>query len=125
MNQLTVKKIEFYGDETASVTLENESSSVEVFCHPCGYSEGDKVDNLLRVLDADIKAAYLSDWSKEKIGESSKERIEKTGPYSYVGCGKVIDEREGVIEVQGFKIELGEVPCPGFVEFEIDRLDLW
>lgn len=125
MNQLTVKNVEFYGDETASVTLENENSSVEVFCHLCEYSKGDKVNNLLRVLDADVKAAYLSDWPVEMIEEASKERIEKTGPYSYVGCGKVIDENEGIIEVQGFRIDVGEVPCQGAVEFEIDRLDLW
>jgi len=39
-----------------------------------------------------------------------------------VGCGKVIDENEGIIEVQGFRIEVGEVPCQGAVEFDIDRL---
>ena len=125
MNQLTIKKIDFYGGETASVTLESENSSIEVFCHPCEYSVGEKVDNLLRVLDADVKAAYLSDWSAEIIERASKERIEKTGPYSYVGCGKVVDESKGVIEVQGFNIVVGEVPCQGIVEFEIDRLDLW
>ncbi len=65
MNQLTVKRIDFYGDETASVTLENENSSIDVFCHLCEYKEGDKINNLLRVLDADVKAAYLSDWPAE------------------------------------------------------------
>lgn len=34
-------------------------------------------------------------------------------------------ENEGVIEVQGFLIEFGDLPCQGSVEFEIDRLDLW
>ncbi|MDU0353642.1 hypothetical protein RS130_06590 [Paraglaciecola aquimarina] len=72
MNQLTVKNVEFYGDETASVTLENENLSVEVFCHLCKYSEGDKVNNLLRVLDADVRAAYLSDWPAEMIEEVSR-----------------------------------------------------
>lgn len=125
MNQLTVKNVEFYGDETASVTLENENSSVEVFCHLCKYSEGDKVNNLLRVLDADVRAAHLSDWPADMIEEASRERIKKTGPYSYEGIGKVIDEHKGIIEVQGFRIEVGELPCQGSVEFEIDRLDLW
>ncbi|MBB1334647.1 hypothetical protein H5154_16120 [Pseudoalteromonas sp. SR44-5] len=125
INQLKVTNIEFYSDETALVTVENEHSAVDVFCHICEYSIGDKVNNLLKVLDANVRAAYLADWPVEMIAEASKERIEKTGPYSYIGCGKVIDENEGVIEVQGFLIEFGDLPCQGSVEFEIDRLDLW
>jgi hypothetical protein len=125
MNQLTVKKVEFYGDETASVTLESEISSIEVFCHPCEYEVGDKVKNHLNVLDADVKAAYLSDWPVETIEQASRERIERIGPYSYVDCGKVIDQKEGIIEVNGFQIELNDVPCDGAVEFNIERLDLW
>ena len=125
IDQLTVKSVKFYGDETASVTLENQNASVEVFCHLCEYSEGDKVNNLLRVLDADVRAAFPFDWPAEKIKEASREWIKKTGPYSYKGIGRVIDENEGVIEVQGFRIEVGEFPCQGSVEYEIYRLDLW
>lgn len=125
MDQLTVKKVDFYGDETATITLESDTSSIEVFCHLCEYQEGDKVDNLLRVLDADVKAAYLSDWPEELIKEKSQERLEKTGQYSYAGCGKVVDFENGIIEVKGFRIALEEVPFNGSVEFNIARLDLW
>ena len=125
MNQLTVKKIVFYGDETATVTLTSNISSVDVFCHLCEHKEGDKIENLLQVLDANIKAVDLCDYPAEMIEEMSKERIEKTGSFSYVGCGKVIDENEGIIEVQGFRIEVGELSCKGSVQFKIDRLDLW
>lgn len=46
-----MKYVEFFGDESASVTLDNEKSLVEVFCHICDYSKGDKVrteSNVLR-----------------------------------------------------------------------------
>tara|TARA_R110002072_G_scaffold252793_1_gene411588 strand:- start:52 stop:429 length:378 start_codon:yes stop_codon:yes gene_type:complete len=125
MNELTVNKVLFYGDETASVTLESDSSSVDVFCHRCEYKEGDKVNNLLQVLDAEVKAAYLGDWPVEIIKEKSQERLEKTGPYSYKGCGKVVDPENGIIEVKGFLIETNEILHCSAVEFEINRLDLW
>ena len=125
MNQLTVKKVEFYGDETACVTLDCGISMIQVFCHLCVHREGDKVENLLRVLDAEVKAAYLSDWSAEVKRQKSRERIKQTGPYSYVGCGKVVDRENGIIQVNGFCIEIGDLPTEDPVEFEIDRLDLW
>ena len=125
MNQLTVKKVEFYGEETATVTLESEAASIDVFCHMCEYKEGDKIDNLLQVLDADVKAAYLTDWPEELIKEKSKERLEKTGSYSYIGCGKIVETESSIVEVQGFRIELDEIPAQDIVEFKISRLDLW
>jgi len=125
MNQLTVKKVEFYGEETATVTLESEAALIDFFCHMCEYKEGDKIDNLLQVLDADVKAAYLTDWPEDLIKEKSKERLEKTGPYSYIGCGKVIEPESSIVEVQGFRIELDEIPTQDIVEFKISRLDLW
>jgi predicted ABC-class ATPase len=106
MNQLTVKKVEFYGDQTACVTLDSGISTITVFSHLCDCREGDKVDNLLRVLDAEVKTAYLSDWSNEVKREKSRERIEQTGPYSYVGCGSVVDRENGIIQVNGFCIEM-------------------
>lgn len=125
MNQLTVKKVEFYGEETATVTVESEAASIDVFCHMCEYKEGDKIDNLLQVLDADVKAAYLTDWPEELIKEKSKERLEKTGSYSYIGCGKIVETESSIVEVQGFRIELDEIPAQDIVEFKISRLDLW
>ncbi|MCG8669964.1 MAG: hypothetical protein MI867_11165 [Pseudomonadales bacterium] len=125
MNQLTVKNVEFYGDETACVTLDSGISTIQVFCHLCGYREGDKVQNLLRVLDAEVKAACLSDWPAEVKREKSRERIEQTGPYSYVGFGAVVDRDNGIIQVNGFFIEIGDLPTEDPVEFEIIRLDLW
>lgn len=125
MNQLTVKKVDFYGDETAIVTLESDISTVEVFCHLCEYEEGDKIENFLQVLDSKAKAAYLPDWPDGLIKEKTKERLDKTGSFSYTGCGKVIDTESSIIEVQGFRIELDETPAADIVEFEISRLDLW
>lgn len=124
-SQLIIQKVEFYGDEAATVTLNNGHSSIEAFCHPCEYKIGDKVDNLLRVLEADVKSAYLLDWPEEAIEKASKERIEKTGTYSYVGVGTVADEKKDIITVNGFRIEVEDISCNGAVEFEIERLDLW
>lgn len=56
-SQLIVEKVEFYADEAATVTLNNGYSSIEAFCYPCDYKVGDKVDNLLRVLEANVKSA--------------------------------------------------------------------
>ncbi|MEM5527876.1 hypothetical protein WN093_03495 [Gammaproteobacteria bacterium AS21] len=124
-SQLIVEKVEFYADEAATVTLNNGYSSIEAFCYPCDYKVGDKVDNLLRVLEANVKSAYLLDWPEEVIEQASQERIEKTATYSYVGCAKVTDEKKGIITVNGFRIEVGAIACSGAVAFEFSRLDLW
>jgi len=125
MNQLIVKKVDYYGDETATVTLESNITSIEVFCHLCNYQEGDKIENLLHPLDVDFKSAYLSDWPADLIEEKSQERLEKVGPFSYTGCGKVIDKENNIIEVKGFCIELNDTTYSDAIEFEIERLDLW
>ncbi|WP_298773842.1 hypothetical protein [uncultured Shewanella sp.] len=91
----------------------------------CEYKEGNKIDDLLQVLGADVKAAYLTDWLEELIKEKSKERLDKTGSYSYIGCGKVVETESSIVEVQGFRIDLDEIPTQDIVEFKISRLDLW
>ena len=127
MDKLIIKKVNFYGDETASVTVDSGLLSLEVFCHPCEYREGDTVSNLLQVLDADIKSAFLADWPEPEPGEL-QEYIKQTGSYSYIGRGKVIDVDNGIIEVLGVRIAvdyLPNIPSNGIVEFNITRLDLW
>jgi len=125
MKQLLVKKVDYYGDETAAITLESEKTSIEVFCHLGNYQEGDKVENLLHPLEVDFKSAYLSDWPDELKKEKSQERLNKSGPYAYSGCGKVIDKENNIIEVCGFRIELNDSTYCDSIEFEITRLDLW
>lgn len=126
MNNLIVQRVEPYapGDESASVTLKSSKGEIEVFCYPCQVKPGDIVENILSVLDGEARAAYLSDWPEEEKLEKSKEWLEKVGPYAYCGCGRVIDQASGLIEVLGFRLELDEVPCDGAVEFEIKRIDL-
>ncbi|MCP1626334.1 hypothetical protein [Pseudomonas nitroreducens] len=126
MNTLLVEHVEPYspGSESASVTLKSSHGEIEVFCYPCDLKAGDRVENFLFALDADARAASLSDWSSDEVEEREKERLEKVGPYAYRGCGRVLDRTSGLVEVLGFQIELGAVPCDGAVEFEISRLDL-
>lgn len=126
MSTLLVERVEPYapGDESASVTLRSAGGEVVAFCYPCSLAAGDRVENYLSVLDAKVQAAYLSDWPESEKQERSKEWLLKVGPYAYKGCGAVLDQVHGLVEVLGFKIDLGSVPCEGHVEFEIARLDL-
>lgn len=126
MHTLLVERVDPYaaGDESASVTLRSADGEIVVFCYPCELKAGDRVANHLSALDSDARAASLSDWPEDEVEASSKERLEKVGPYSYRGCGRVLDQESGPIEVLGFRIELGEVPCDGAVEFECMRVDL-
>jgi hypothetical protein len=123
MNKLTVILVDPPEDEAASVTLRSDKGEVTAFCHPCDLKAGNVIDNRLAVLDAEVLAAYLSDWPEDEKEALSTEWIERTGHYSYRGRGRVNDQKEGLIEVQGFIIEM-EAPCEGYVDFEIRRLDM-
>lgn len=126
MNTLLVTHVEPVapGSESASVTLKSSHGEIEVFCYHCDLKAGDRVENFLFALDADARAASLSDWPSDEIEEREKERLHKVGPYAYQGCGRVLDRSSGLVEVLGFHIELGSVPCDGAVDFEISRVDL-
>jgi hypothetical protein len=126
MSTLLVERVDPYapGDECASVTLKSANAEIVVFCHLCELKVGDRVANHLSALDAEAQAASLSDWPDDMQEEQAQERLEKVGPYAYRGCGRVLDQESGLIEVLGFHIELGAVPCDGAVEFECMRIDL-
>jgi len=126
MKPLLVSHVEPFsrGDESASVSLQSESGELVVFSYPCDVKPGDVVPNQLSVLDGDAKAAYLDDWPDEIKKEHAAERIERTGPFSYRGVGYVAEQSSGLIEVLGFVLDFGEVPCGGYVEFECLRVDL-
>lgn len=123
MNKLTVVLVDPPNDETASVTLRSKTGEVTAFCHPCDLKAGDLIGNRLAVLDAEVLAAFLSDWPEDEKEALSTEWIERTGHYSYRGRGRVIDQAEGLVEVQGFIVEMG-APCNGYVDFHIRRLDI-
>lgn len=123
MNKLTVVLVDPPNDEAASVTLRSKTGEVTAFCHPCDLKPGDLIGNRLAVLDAEVLAAFLSDWPEDEKEALSTEWIERTGHYSYRGRGRVIDQAEGLVEVQGFIVEMG-APCNGYVDFDIMRLDI-
>lgn len=77
----------------------------------------------LSVLDADVRAAYLSDWPADQKEALSSEYLERISHYSYRRRGRVIDAERGLVEVQGFVIEMCAAN-EGHVEFEISRLDI-
>lgn len=126
MKSITVIAVEPYspGDESASVTLSSGKGEVSAFCWPCSLSVGDVIENRLSTLDGYAHAAYLSDWPDDEKEALSAEWIERTGNYSYRGRGRVLDISEGLVEVNGFVIELGDVLGEGHVDFEIARLDV-
>lgn len=126
MNTVAVRSVEPYapGDESATVTLSSASGDIVVFCYPCNLKPGDQVENHLSALDANVQAAYLLDWPEEVKQEKARPRLERIGKHGYRGCARVIDQSSGLVEVFGFHIDLGEVPCDGPVEFECTRIDL-
>jgi hypothetical protein len=126
MHTLSVILVEPFspGDESASVTLKSGCDEIVAFCWPCSLSVGDVIENRLSTMEGDTVASYLSDWPEEEKNALSSERLERTGHFSYRGRGRVIDQSEGLVEVNGFVIEFDEVLCDGFVDFEIARLDV-
>lgn len=123
MDKLTVILVDPPDDEAASVTLRSELGEIVAFCHPCDLSVGDVIENRLSVLEADVRAAYLSDWPEDEKETLSSQWLERIGQYAYRGRGRVIDQAEVLVEVQGFVIEM-DVLCEGHVEFEITRLNV-
>ncbi len=123
MRKLTVTKVDFYDEDTATVTLASLTSSIDVFCHLCEYKIGDKVDNLLHVLDSEVTASSVLSY-ENLTDEKTHESINQTGPYSYMGTGTVVDQENCIIEVEGFLIELEDLPYKGSIEFTISRLDI-
>jgi len=126
MDTVVVAAVQPYtpGDESASVTLRSKKGEVVAFCFPCDLKVGDTVPNRLSVLDGEVRAAYLSDWPTETKEVLSSEMLERIGEYAYRGRGRVIDRTEGLVEILGFIVDFGDIPCDGTVEFEITRLDL-
>lgn len=126
MHTLLVDRVEPYapGDESSSVTLRSARGLIDAFCFMRSLVEGEHIDNDLFALDAEIQAVCLSDWPEDLHAQKSAERIEKIGPYAYRGVGHVVDQSAGIIEVLGFRINVGEVPCEGAVEFNFTRVDI-
>jgi hypothetical protein len=123
MDKLTVTLVDPPDDGDASVTLRSEKGELVAFCWPCDLKIGDVIENRLSVLEADVLATYFSDWPDDEKKALSTEWIERIGHYAYRGRGRVIDQMEGLVEVQGFIIEMG-VLSDGHVDFEISRLDV-
>lgn len=123
MGKLTVVFVDPPDGEAASVTLRSEKGEIVAFCHPCSLKTGDVIENRLTVLEAEVLSSYGYDWPEDEKNALSTEQIERTDHYAYRGRGRVIDQDEGLVEVQGFVIEM-DVLCAGHVDFKILRLDV-
>ena len=123
MKKLTVISVDPPDDEAPSVTLRSDQGEVVAFCYPCGLKVGDVIANRLSVLDANVRAAYFSDWPEHEKEALSSAHLERIGHYTYRGRGRVIDVVEGLVEVLGFVIEMDAL-YEGHVDFEISRLDI-
>jgi hypothetical protein len=123
MDMLTVTLVDPPDDEDASVTLRSDKGELVAFCWPCNLKIGDVIENRLSVMDADVLATYFSDWPEDEKRTLSTEWIERIGHYAYRGRGRVINQMEGLVEVQGFIIEM-DAESDGYVDFEISRLDV-
>lgn len=124
MKNLIVTAIESIGGESASVTLQSDHAEIVAFSHPCCLKIGEAVENRLSILDGKVRAAYLSDWPDETKQALSAHKIERVKNYAYRGIGMVVNEAEGLVDVLGFVIDFGTVPCAGAVEFEIERINI-
>ena len=128
MNNLVVIDVERYDatSESASVTLSSGLAEVVAFCFPCSCERGDAVPNVLHVLDATkLQTPFFDDWPEADRDAATRDLLNRTGPFAYSGCGKVVDSKAGLVLVRGFVFDFGEVPAGAeFVEFEITRLDL-
>ena len=120
---LTVTLVDPPDDEDASVTLRSDKGELVAFCWLCNLKIGDVIENRLSVMDADVLATYFSDWPEDEKMALSTEWIERIGHYAYRGRGRVINQMEGLVEVQGFIIEM-DAESDGYVDFEISRLDV-
>lgn len=123
MDTLVIRAIERFG-ESAEVTLDSGKGEIVAFSHPCDLSVGQVVPNLLHGMTEHVAAAYLSDWPESLKSERSIERLDRVDGFAYRGCGQVADQAAGLVEVLGFVLELGDLPCTEFVEFECVRLDV-
>ena len=112
------------GDDDASLTLSTGSNEIVGFCHPCSVRVGDLVPNRLGVLDAaELKASYFQDAPASIRDELEVQFLSRLGHFSYKGRGVVTDRELGIVSVLGFLLVFGEVPCDGWIDFQVSRLD--
>lgn len=128
MNNLTISSIDWFSaNEDADVTLASDAGTVVAFCSQCSYTVGQAVPNLLHPVMVDaLESPYLQDWPVDEKALVGAERLERHGSSGYRGCGKVMDQTEGLVQVHGFVFNFGDVPAGAdVVRFQFHRLDLW
>ena len=87
-------------------------------------SAGQRVRNRLSALDVRLlQSPYGFDWPQDEREKLGRDRLIRTGHYTYSGTGRVIDAGRGLVLVHGFLVDFGKVPDVDHVEFDVVRLD--
>lgn len=126
MNEMSVVGIDWIGEDSADLTLANGVSTVVAFCHPCSYQLGQTIHDALHPVEVDeLQSPYFQDWPPDEKAMAGAPRLERYCRSGYCGCGKVIDESAGLVEVLGFVFDFGETPAGAeVVQFRFARLNV-
>ncbi len=124
--ELLVEAVDYFtpDSESATVTLRSNVGVIQAFCHPCSLQAGDYVKNELSAWVDELRAAYLIDWPDELKTELATESLQQLDDYAYRGCANVLDLANGLIVVNGFCFDVGEIPFNGTLEFEFSKVIL-
>ena len=121
---MRIKNINWMNKEAKEAIVNVCVRDKEIMCFscPCNYNIGDKI--LLNLECLNINNIFLS--------EEDKYGIYKLDNYfKYRLCGRIMDKKEGIIEVYNFKLHIEQELIPGdidndmFIEFEVARIDIW
>lgn len=120
MNIKNINWISEDASEAIVTVVDNKNFSLNCFSQPCKYYLNDKIDCLYTYDAANIRKSNMKQFVIEK----------NNNDLGYYLVGKIIDLKQKIIKVNGFKLELdNEIPVDikekEFIEFTCTRIDLY
>ncbi len=115
---MIIKSIQWIDEEIfeASIIVEGErDTTVRVFCHPCHYTNNEKIISPLFALF--VKNIIKNSYQSEYISSNS------SGEFGYDICGILLNKKEGTVKVKGLIIDISDGYIPDDVE-EGDMIEL-
>jgi len=121
---MKVEKIEWISraGQEAEVQLSSDGLVCVAFCQPCEYEEGASLEEPLHAfMVKNVVLTVEENTSLTRVSRSS---------FAYKIVAKVLDPKQALVSIDGFKVELDEripagVNSGDFIGFECSRLDLW
>jgi hypothetical protein len=115
-----IKRVDFYGEESAEVTISDGRHECVVHCFPCAAVAGTTVAEPLGTLDADdVMLAVGAEIGFEKLD---------TGHFAYRITGRVVDPLNAIVAVGDIAIDIHRLPGGiqqnDIVQFLCPRIDL-